>query len=75
MEDLAIDLKQQFTDAVAVIQSQGCTTDPYIVELENRIQQQLENLKAQMVLMDNRLQIVEMKVISRKYLKGIYCIL
>ena len=58
---------QQFDTSMKAIEQTlkvpgGQAPDPYILSLETKIQTQLDNLMARMVLMENRVSIIETKV-------------
>lgn len=50
------------TSITTTMQSQQHTTDPKLLDIVTHIQQQIENLTARMVLMENRVSIVESKL-------------
>ncbi|VDI08309.1 centrosomal protein CEP44 [Mytilus galloprovincialis] len=50
------------TSVTKLMQDHQTSTDPHLIDVVTRIQQQIENLTARMVLMENRVSIVESKI-------------
>ncbi|XP_063415603.1 uncharacterized protein LOC134697326 [Mytilus trossulus] len=50
------------TSVTKLMQDHQTSTDPHLIDVVTHIQQQIENLTARMVLMENRVSIVESKI-------------